>query len=157
MGGKTSTLEFSDIADVLRVSRGHIAPVSTIANKLQRGVSFVQRALDGMAEAKMVEIVQTAHGPQYRLPEGVAVSGAVEPRQPVVSADVDIPADGDMDEDGDETNVCDGLTHEQRHAAALWAYSLGDRRWTDDPRAVRENLHKPHLLPPFLNQMAREI
>lgn len=148
MGGLSSPLALEDITATLRVTRGQIATVATIANRLERGVSIVQRALDQMLEGGMVQLVPTHKGDQYRLIAGAPSSDAVihpyQERRPPVS-------DGDDQDDGGEVQV------EHIRAAALWRTRMGMQRWKDDPRALGERMQQQHCIPPFYHTAAREI
>ena len=155
MGGLSSPLQFNGIIAVLEGTRGRIATVSTIANRLERGVSLVQRALDQMVRDRILEAVITHKGDQYRLRDGViGAEGEVLPYDKSALPPVEA-----CDDDGDLDDSPMGMTAEQATAAALWRARLGDSRWRDDPRALRERVQQQHCVPPFynINLEAREI
>lgn len=139
MGLASPNIEFSKITDTIARTRGGCAMASTIATRMSRSVSVIQPVLDQMVTYGYLECLSGNGVEVYRnIVDGFPVGDIPKVMRPaeLILASDEMPDDDTMDR-------CATV------AAAMWRERMGDDRWYDDPRALRERHRQDGLLPPF--------
>jgi hypothetical protein len=145
--GAHKPLAFSEIADTINESRAGQLCAATIATRLSRGVRLVQRALDQLVAMRVARLYETGDAPVYEIIAPVP-RGSVEGREPIERTALQI-AEEEIDDGAEDEGELTSPAREALAAAHIWKERLGDQRWTDDPRALRERHQLVNLQPPF--------
>jgi hypothetical protein len=147
-GAELKNFEDRIIAVVSRHRFGR-SPASTIRDKLRmRQTNDNNTVLEAVLKdlcARRLLCVSLERGRRYfRLPP------------PSITAE-DLAAPDDAE--GDDEEPFDRTRTEQYAAAKIWRDRMGEARWRDDPRALRDAAghRKAYLIPPFYNAPMREI
>lgn len=144
-GGETIE---DQITEAIRLSRSGYLAAGSIGNKIRRNIFVVRATLDRMVRHGRLECTAGEFPSKDRF--SLVVDGVAMMAMPVRVAPALPVAVRPSDDDGDDGVYSDDdlLMEDKReavHAAKLWRERMGERRWREDPRALKEVCGKQFL------------